>query len=209
SWLVAGRRATGVVRAVVQDVVVPGGATLVAGGLQAVSVVADLAGNDGDAVAVAHRHRVRAHRHLRAGTTRLRGSGIGLVVGEVGLHLVGDRAQVGLLRRFIALLPLVQEDGDGREDADDDDDHQELDEREAALALLHGLADSSDHAVSFRGPFAVSRADGADPPRGPSGSEVPAEAARLTRGPDESRGFAAPPRDGCALARAVRLDDTC
>ncbi len=65
------------------------------------------------------------------------------------LHQDRRVAEVGLSSLGPGLLALREEgrDGDGGEDADDDDDHEELDEGEAALVLLGGLAQTSQHGV--------------------------------------------------------------
>jgi hypothetical protein len=39
---------------------------------------------------------------------------------------------------------------DRGEDADDDHDHEELDQGEALVLLLHGLADASEHDAPYR-----------------------------------------------------------
>jgi hypothetical protein len=61
--------------------------------------------------------------------------------------VAADGRHVGLGGGVLSLLALGEEDrdGDGGEDADDDHDNEELDEREAALVLLLGLADASEH----------------------------------------------------------------
>ena len=73
---------------------------------------------------------------LDAGRGRV-GAGVGLMVGVERLHRRLGGADAGLGVGVLRLLALVEERGkrDRGEDADDQDDDQELDEREALLVL--------------------------------------------------------------------------
>src|SRR4051812_154782 len=78
----------------------------------------------------------------------VRGRRRGVVVDEVGRDLLAEGRHVGLCRRVLGLLALVQEDRDGDrgEDADDDHDDEEFDQGEALVVLrLRRLADASEH----------------------------------------------------------------
>src|SRR3954451_5803060 len=102
-------------------------------------------------VRVGHSNRDRlgpGHRHRGGHGDGLRGG-----VDRERRHLLGDVGGVGLRRRLVRLLLLVQEqrDGDRGENADDDHDDQELDEREALLLLVHGLAEPCEHCGSSSG----------------------------------------------------------
>src|SRR3954451_9160079 len=81
---------------------------------------------------------------VRDGDGRDRGA-----VDVIGGDLLADGRHVGLRGAVLGLLALRQEDGDRDrgEDADDDHDDEELNEGEAALALLLGLADASEHVL--------------------------------------------------------------
>ena len=71
-------------------------------------------------------------------------------VDVVGGDLLAESGDVGLRGGVASLLPLLHEHGDrnGREDPDDDHDDEELDQREALILLVHGLADARDHVRS-------------------------------------------------------------
>src|SRR6476620_9931366 len=141
----AGNRACGLETTLVADVHPALGAGLLARRARRELAVcrARRVEDDADQVAVRQLDAGRPH----GGRVRAHHGDVVLVVGEVRLFLVRHRPEVGLRRGVDRLLPLVQEDrdGDGGEDAYDDDDDQELDEGEAALTLLLGLADSSEH----------------------------------------------------------------
>src|SRR3954452_17616495 len=86
------------------------------------------------------RRRRAVDRHIGAEVLdlgRLIAVLVGLVVDEAGLHLRHDVARIGLRRRVLALRALPQErrQGDGGQDADDQDHDQELDQGEALLVL--------------------------------------------------------------------------
>src|SRR5205814_615596 len=70
-----------------------------------------------------------------------------LLVRVAGLDLRHHVARIGLRRRVLALLLLAEEgrQGDRGKNADDQDDDEELDQREAALLGLNSLAELPQH----------------------------------------------------------------
>src|SRR3954469_17199839 len=105
---------------------------------------------------VTGRVRRGLHRTNSRGTQSSEAGRVLVVVREVGLLQSCDVLDVTLGLGVVALLALVQEDrnSNGGENADDDDDDQELDEGEATLVLLLGLADASEHLCD---PFPLKR----------------------------------------------------